>query len=139
MAAILRISRDGSVAASFKKKKKKKKKTKRRKLTLEQDQKEFEQDQKEFEQDQKEFRKKKKLREKERDRILDKRLSEEKNYIDETPLPDLLVLAYNLINNLQRKGAKLNPREKKILEKLEPYAQRVEERNKQMTRSIQGV
>jgi len=132
MAAILRISRDGSVAASFKKKKKKKKKTKRRKLTLEQDQ-------KEFEQDQKEFRKKKKLREKERDRILDKRLSEEKNYIDETPLPDLLVLAYNLINNLQRKGAKLNPREKKILEKLEPYAQRVEERNKQMTRSIQGV
>ena len=132
MAAILRISRDGSVAASFKKKKKKKKKTKRRKLTLEQDQ-------KEFEQDQKEFRKKKKLREKERERILDKRLSEEKNYIDETPLPDLMVLAYNLINNLQRKGAKLNPREKKILEKLEPYAQRVEERNKQMTRSIQGV
>ena len=132
MAAILRISRDGSVAASFKKKKKKKKKTKRRKLTLEQDQ-------KEFEQDQKEFRKKKKLREKERYRILDKRLSEEKNYIDETPLPDLMVLAYNLINNLQRKGAKLNPREKKILEKLEPYAQRVEERNKQMTRSIQGV
>ena len=78
-------------------------------------------------------------RDKQKQRIMDKQLESEKNYINETPLPDLIVLAYKMIDNLQKKGTVLTPREKKIFEMLEPYATRVAEKEKRMARSVLDI
>lgn len=55
------------------------------------------------------------------------------------PLSDLVVLAYQMIFNLEKKGIVLNAREKKILGMLEPYATRAAEKQTRMDRTILDI